>query len=167
MVVFTLLWSCLFFLVYRVYNRDDLLHVAGATMNTRELLQKEVQGPSGKAATPAALQAASTTETQQTLVDLLIASPLVDKSPVKAEKQLLTDLQEQLPNLPLSYLHENKNKNFGLNKTCAKYPSIYDLHISNVYWQEQATSNGTFYLYGAYLVSVHFMTSFYYNFILQ
>ena len=127
-------------------------------MNTRELLQKEVQGPSGKAATPAALQAASTTETQQTLVDLLIASPLVDKSPVKAEKQLLTDLQEQLPNLPLSYLHENKNKNFGLNKTCAKYPTIYDLHISNVYWQEQATSNGTFYLYGAYLVSAHFMT---------
>ena len=135
-------------------------------MNTRELLQKEVQGPSGKAATPAALQAASTTETQQTLVDLLIASPLVDKSPVKAEKQLLTDLQEQLPNLPLSYLHENKNKNFGLNKTCAKYPSIYDLHISNVYWQEQATSNGTFYLYGAYLVSAHFMTHINYNFIL-
>ena len=108
-------------------------------MNTRELLQKEVQaGPSGKAATPAALLAASTTETQQTLVDLLIASPLVDKSPVKAEKQLLTDLQEQLPNLPLSYLHEIKNKNYGLNKTCAKYPSIYDIHISNVYWQEQA-----------------------------
>ena len=153
MVLFTILWSCLFFLLYRVYSRDDLLHVAGsASMNTRELLQKEIQGPSGKAgATSASVPAASTTETQQPLVDLLIASPLVDKSPAKAEKQLLTDLQAQLPNLPLAFLQEVKNKNYGLNKTCAKYPTIYDIHISNVYWQEQSTSNGTFYLYGAYL----------------
>jgi hypothetical protein len=43
MAVFTVLWSCLFFLLYRVYSRDDLLNVAGSTLNTRELLQKEIQ----------------------------------------------------------------------------------------------------------------------------
>ena len=35
--------------------------------------------------------------------------------------------------------------------TCARFPHLYDLHISNLYWQETETSNGTFYLYGAYM----------------
>jgi hypothetical protein len=43
MAVFAVLWSCLLFLLYRVYSRDDLLHGSGSTVNTRELLQKEVQ----------------------------------------------------------------------------------------------------------------------------
>ncbi len=29
-------------------------------------------------------------------------------------------------------------------------PTVEQLHISNTYWQELSTSNGTLYLYGAY-----------------
>ena len=48
-----------------------------------------------------------------------------------------------------------QGKNWHLNKanktSCAKFPTLWDLHINNLYWQETETSNGTFYLYGAYL----------------
>ena len=37
------------------------------------------------------------------------------------------------------------------NKTCAKYPSVYDMNFNNIYWQQLETSNGTFFLYAAYL----------------
>ena len=30
-------------------------------------------------------------------------------------------------------------------------PEVWDLHFNNLYWQETKTSNGTFYMYGAYL----------------
>jgi hypothetical protein len=90
-------------------------------------------------------------EPSQPTLDLLIESPLVDESPAKPERELLSELSGQLPNLPVSFLHEARNKNYVLNKTCARSPTLYDIHVSNVYWQEQTTSNGTFYLYGAYL----------------
>ena len=37
------------------------------------------------------------------------------------------------------------------NTSCAKYPSVYDIHFNNIYWQQTDTSNGTFFLYAAYL----------------
>ena len=37
------------------------------------------------------------------------------------------------------------------NSTCAKYPSVYDIHFNNIYWQQTDTSNGTFFLYAAYM----------------
>ena len=40
---------------------------------------------------------------------------------------------------------------FSKNSSCAKYPSVYDIHFNNIYWQQTDTSNGTFFLYGAYL----------------
>jgi len=101
----------------------------------------------GKSVVPTSTSVTSTTDSVPQPDPLL----LVDNSPVKPEPELFSYLQRKLPNLPLSYLHEVKNKNYGLNKTCATYPAIYDLHISNLYWQETTTSNGTFYLYGAYL----------------
>ncbi len=36
------------------------------------------------------------------------------------------------------------------NYSCAKLPSVDQIHINNMQWQELLTSNGTFYLYGAY-----------------
>ena len=51
---------------------------------------------------------------------------------------------------PLVYLLDKKGFHYK-NKTCAKFPTIYDININNIYWQETDTSNGTFYLYGAYL----------------
>ena len=100
-------------------------------------------GPGGGGTGPA-----STTE-----VNIFEVEPAIDKSPKKPEKDLVQELANQLPNLPLVYLHENKGKNWHIkgNKTCAKFPTIYDLHINNIYWQETETSNGTFYLYSAYL----------------
>lgn len=32
-----------------------------------------------------------------------------------------------------------------------RFPSMFDLEFSNLYWQTLRTSNGTFQLYGAYL----------------
>ena len=49
----------------------------------------------------------------------------------------------------------SQGKNWHLQKanktSCAKFPTLWDLHINNLYWQETETTNGTFYLYGAYL----------------
>ena len=75
---------------------------------------------------------------------------MIDRSPKKTDKEVIKDLQKQLPNLPLVYLADKKGFHYK-NKTCAKFPTIYDININNIYWQETDTSNGTFYLYGAYL----------------
>ena len=88
-------------------------------------------------------------------VNYFEAEPAIDKSPKKEEVDVVRELADQLPNLPLVYLHANKGKNWHLQKgnktSCAKFPTLWDLHINNLYWQETETSNGTFYLYGAYL----------------
>lgn len=115
------------------------------------MLQKiiETKKPrTGVGSGPGGTGPASTTE-----VNVFEVEPAIDKSPKKPEKDLVKELANQLPNLPLVYLHENKGKNWHIkgNKTCAKFPTIYDLHINNIYWQETETSNGTFYLYSAYL----------------
>ena len=65
---------------------------------------------------------------------------------------VLSMLNLKLPNLPVLFI--NSSKNFKLNKTCAWYPSLSDINYSNVYWQQQGTSNGTYFLYSAFLVSI-------------
>ena len=75
---------------------------------------------------------------------------MIDRSPKKPDKEVIKDLERHLPNLPLVYLADKKGFHYK-NKTCAKFPTIYDININNIYWQETDTSNGTFYLYGAYL----------------
>ena len=75
---------------------------------------------------------------------------LIDKSQKKAEKELFSELELKLPNLPLVYLNEKK-KLSKKNQTCDHFPSIFDININNIYWQETDTSDGTNYLYGAYL----------------
>ncbi|XP_063592847.1 uncharacterized protein LOC134769964 [Penaeus indicus] len=59
------------------------------------------------------------------------------------------DLQEAVPNLPSRYWLK-KDKGMGMNKTCAKYPSLYQIRFNNGQWQTFDTSNGTFYLFSAY-----------------
>ena len=75
---------------------------------------------------------------------------MIDRSPKKPDKEVIKDLERHLPNLPLVYLADKKGFHYK-NKTCAKFPTIYDININNIYWQETDTTNGTFYLYGAYL----------------
>ncbi len=74
----------------------------------------------------------------------------LDKSLKKSDKETVAELERQLPNFPLVYMLDKKGYHYK-NKTCAKAPTIYDVHVNNIYWQETETSNGTFYLYGAYL----------------
>ncbi|XP_076355930.1 uncharacterized protein LOC143249629 isoform X2 [Tachypleus tridentatus] len=75
-------------------------------------------------------------------------NPQVDTSPSLGEKEFLYFLSNN-SNLPLAYWAANKNKQIG-DKTCVKFPSLYDLEFNNIYWQSFHSSNGTFYLYGAY-----------------
>ena len=57
-----------------------------------------------------------------------------------------------MPNLPIVYWQQNKKKKVPKNSTgCTKFPDIYDIHFNNKYWQVLESSNGSFYLYGAYL----------------
>jgi hypothetical protein len=84
-------------------------------------------------------------------VNILEAEPYIDRSPKLNESELTARLQARMPNLPLVYWYENKNKQLGRNTSCAQYPGIYDIHFNNIYWQQVDTTNGTFFLYGAYL----------------
>ncbi len=84
-------------------------------------------------------------------MNILEAEPYIDRSPKLNESELTARLQARMPNLPLVYWYENKNKQLGRNTSCAQYPGIYDIHFNNIYWQQVDTSNGTFFLYGAYL----------------
>ena len=56
-----------------------------------------------------------------------------------------------MPNVPIEYWQETKDKKMHDNTTCGKFPGLFDLHFNNRYWQEVVTTNGTFHLYGAYL----------------
>lgn len=70
------------------------------------------------------------------------------------DEQLVKDVEEKLPSLPIGYWTKHKaiqaQANSKNSKQCAKYPSIFDLQFSNIYWQTLETSNGTFQLFGAY-----------------
>ena len=85
--------------------------------------------------------------------------PLVDKRPPKTEEELIKEIEDRLPSLPLAYWNKNSKLSVSQNsipsKTdesgcVAKYPSIYDLEFNNIYWQTLNTSNGTFQLFGAF-----------------
>ena len=84
--------------------------------------------------------------------------PLLDKRPAKTEEELIQEIEDRLPSLPLAYWNKNSKFSGNQNKNSknkgsgcvAKYPSIYDLEFNNIYWQSLKTSNGTFQLFGAF-----------------
>lgn len=53
--------------------------------------------------------------------------------------------------LYIEYINKKNVIKRKYNETCAIYPTLESLRFSNKYWQVTETSNGTFYLYGAYL----------------
>jgi len=147
------MWTALCWMVFRMSITDHLLDntdqvddIDKINVNVRELLGKTFHGNN----TPD-LSGSGSTTTQSNDDNHVNAEPAIDNSPKLSETELVRKLQSQMPNLPLVYWQQNKNKMLGKNKTCAKYPDIYDLHFNNKYWQETVTSNGTFLLYGAYL----------------
>lgn len=74
----------------------------------------------------------------------------IEDRPIKlGEDDFFIHLQTMLPNIPILHWWTNKNKK--VSEDCWKIPNILDLHYSNKYWQVKESSNGTFYLYAAYL----------------
>ena len=144
------LWTVCCWLLFHVARDQE---VGGkvpylAPIHSRELLSGEgPPHPSSPTASTAPTTPGSTTE----VTNLLEAEPYIDRSPKLSDAALASKLQPQMPNLPIVYWQENKNKAMLINSTCAKFPSVFDLHFNNKYWQEGGTSNGTFHLYGAYL----------------
>ena len=84
-------------------------------------------------------------------MNIFEVEPYIDRSPKLNESELTVRLQSRMPNLPLVYWYQNKNKQLGRNTSCAQFPGVYDIHFNNIYWQQMDSSNGTFFLYGAYL----------------
>ncbi|XP_070152969.1 uncharacterized protein [Polyergus mexicanus] len=76
--------------------------------------------------------------------------PLLDKRPVKSEHQLIEEIVEKIPSLPLSDWIRNNKLTKRANDSCARYPQIYDLEFNNFYWQTLRTNNGTFQFFGAF-----------------
>lgn len=76
--------------------------------------------------------------------------PLLDKRPAKTEQQLIEEIAERMPSLPLSDWSRNSKLTKRGNDSCAKYPQIYELEFNNFYWQTLRTSNGTFQFFGAF-----------------
>jgi len=77
--------------------------------------------------------------------------PSIDKSPSLSEAMIIEEVQKKLPSLPIAYWNRHKGSPmFYKNESCAKFPSVFDLEFTNIYWQNLYTSNGTFQLFGAY-----------------
>lgn len=54
------------------------------------------------------------------------------------DEQLVKDVEEKIPSLPIAYWTKHKAIQAQANsktKQCAKYPSIFDLQFNNMYWQ--------------------------------
>eukprot|EP00095_Tigriopus_kingsejongensis_P007169 snap_masked-scaffold211_size255937-processed-gene-1.13 protein:Tk07169 transcript:snap_masked-scaffold211_size255937-processed-gene-1.13-mRNA-1 annotation:"PREDICTED: uncharacterized protein LOC103506484" len=155
MLVILFFWTCFCFLIFQLTSREDLVDTSASGMrqSSRELLQKVIETRKPMVGGNETVYLSGGGPTSTTELNFFDMEPAIDRSPKRAEKEVVEELAAQLPNLPLVYLHENKGKNWHYkgNKTCAKFPTLYDLHINNLYWQETETSNGTFYLYGAYL----------------
>lgn len=67
-----------------------------------------------------------------------------------SDGELVNLIQKRVPNLTFDLWMKEKSKIYGKNHTCAFYPNIFDIKFNNDYWQTLRTSNGTFYLFGAY-----------------
>lgn len=140
-----LLWMCMCYAVFHFAARDVTIPYAARSINTRLLLEKVVDSWTPRLLTE---RAADNSTTERALNNHV--EPLVDKTPSLSEEKMLEQLQSKIPNLPSAYWKKPKFRPTHKNATCAKYPSVYELDFDNVYWQVAHTSNGTFYLYGAY-----------------
>jgi hypothetical protein len=71
----------------------------------------------------------------------------------KTEREILQELESQMPNVPITFLDDQRDWNWRHRKTpnCAHVPQLFELHLSNTHWQHVETKNGSFYFYRAYL----------------
>lgn len=147
-----LIWSCLCLVAFRVARHDGdgkrWDPVPGPDENSnrenRELLQNVA--PLDYSSFPGV-----TTDSKPLPQD---AQLRVDSRPTPNESDLLLSLAE-VSNLPLAYWAKIKKtltkKSVNRGNTCkVDFPSLYELDFNNIHWQRFTSSNGTFYLYGAY-----------------
>lgn len=79
-------------------------------------------------------------ETEQSYVNSLTMPP----------EEIIKVMEKTSRNLPIAFIERNRDKVLRLTKTCARFPSVYDIQFNNIYWQRFPTSKGMIYLYGAY-----------------
>ena len=121
-------------------------------MSSRELLKIRESNLTMTGVTPVTERGQGSTTEATEAINFLEAVPAIDRSPKLSEEDKVKQLQTQMPNLPLVYWQQNRKKKVPKNATgCMKFPDVYDLHFNNKYWQVFESSDGSFYLYGAYL----------------
>lgn len=144
-----LIWTCLCLVALRISRHDDGKSWDGVSgqppSQDRDLLQNVP--PFDYSSFPGI-----TTDTKPSTVDH--EELKVDNRPTPNESDLLLSLAD-VSNLPLTYWAKIKKtltkKSLNRSNTCkVDFPSLYELDFNNIHWQRFTSSNGTFYLYGAY-----------------
>lgn len=148
------------FLLDDIYRRRELMKNRGSSSLglSRYLLQRSSADSSFSNSGGSSLLTTLTTMSNNPTRNPLALEPLLDKRPAKTEEELIEEIEQRIPSLPLAYWNKNSKYPGGQakaakgNYSCSnlKYPSIYDIEFNNVYWQTMQTSNGTFQLFGAY-----------------
>jgi len=163
--ILIVVWTCFCWLLFRVSHDDSsLLQNDRVNLNTRELLgrimtgkgenmNQTVSSSGGMMGSTPVTDRLSGSTTESAEINFLEAVPAIDRSPKLSDDEKVKKLQPLMPNLPIVYWQENKKKKVPKNasSTCSKFPDIYDIQFNNKYWQVFESSNGSFYLYGAYL----------------
>ncbi|XP_076761778.1 uncharacterized protein LOC143429849 [Xylocopa sonorina] len=146
-------------LIEDVYRRREIMNNRGSSSLglSRYLLQRSSADSSFSNSGGSSLLTTLTTMSNTPTKNPLELEPLLDKRPAKTEEELIQEIEQRLPSLPLAYWSKTSKYSGGQSKakgndSCSslKYPSIYDIEFNNVYWQTMRTSNGTFQLFGAF-----------------
>ncbi|XP_050491722.1 uncharacterized protein LOC126874110 [Bombus huntii] len=142
-----------------IYRRREIMKNRGSSSLglSRYLLQRSSADSSFSNSGGSSLLTTLTTISNNPTKNPSELEPLLDKRPAKTEEELIEEIEQRIPSLPLAYWNKNSKYPAGQSKTkgnysCSnlKYPSIYDIEFNNVYWQTMRTGNGTFQLFGAY-----------------
>lgn len=172
LIYFVFLWTCVCFLVFRLatnYQSEGTLdYVDGHAAQVRGLLQKVPLDYAANFLVTTTTAKATTSGTKSDNSKLVTVGvpnkffqiePQIDNSPSLSENDILYKLAND-SNLPLTYwaklrkMQKSINKqiiNNGSNKSCkVEFPNLYELDYNNIFWQRLQTTNGTYYLYGAY-----------------
>ena len=147
-------------LVDDIYRRREVAPNSRGSSSlglSRYLLQRSPAESSFSNSASSGLLTTLTTISNGPTKNPLELEPLLDKRPAKTEEELIQEIEQRLPSLPLAYWNKNskytgpQSKAKG-NDSCSnlKYPSIYDIEFNNIYWQTMRTSNGTFQFFGAF-----------------
>lgn len=149
-------WTCLCYGLFQISSHgsaDSSSSGAGAgyagagPVNSRLLLQKVTETPLTSTAASSGVAVGTATQ-PATSTDP--AGVKIDRTKPTDEEDMAPFIQQRVPNVPFEFWLREKAKIYGKNHTCAFYPSVFDIKFNNNYWQMFRSSNGTFYLYGAY-----------------